>query len=182
MNATEVQRISEFVKSLTPATFGVTIITRTIPNMRVTGNPYVGRLFKLTRLTNVALRYNFRNTIANRLERAGKECEYEVEKPSGRSWVVNNLILCADKDPNQFYLRTTRRANTKANVLWELDGKIVTDQQTIDHIESFIPARKPSQKQLNAGLTEENEVVVNDYKFESLQYIEQGARKLQVAQ
>lgn len=182
MSAAQQERVINFVKSLTPATFGVTIITSTEPNMRKTANPYIGRVRKVTRLVNVALCYNFGNTVRNRLERAGMDTEYQVEKPSGRTWVINNLILCADKDPEQKYLRTTMRANTKANVLYELDGKVVTDQKTLDDILSFIPAKAQSAKQLAAGLSEEDEVVVRDYKFESLQYIEQGARKLQVAQ
>ena len=143
--------------------------------MRKTDNPYFGRVQKVTRLANVAIGYNYENVVNNRLAQEGKDqLHFTAQKPNGKSWVkgYENLFLVADKDPNQEYLRTTMRKNTKPTSLYLVDGKEATPSQEAE-IKTFIQS---PYKPTNQGLDEGDEVIVRDYKVENIISITLGDR------
>lgn len=165
--------LRSFVNTLTNGTFGIVIETETEPRMRKTDNPYFGRVTKRSRIVNVAIGYDYENVVNNRREREGKAADFVADKPKGKHWVEFPTILASDKNAEQLYLRTTMRANTKPTSVFLLDGKVVEDAATIEEIKSFIQS---SYKPQNQGLEEGNEVIVRDYKVESVVRITQGEK------
>ena len=172
-NLKKMEDLRSFVSTLTKGTFGIVIETETEPRMRKTDNPYFGRVTKRSRIVNVAIGYDYENVVNNRREREGKAADFVSDKPKGKHWVEFPTILASDKDEGQQYLRTTMRANTKPTSVFLLDGKVVEDATAIEQIKSFIQS---SYKPQNQGLEEGNEVIVRDYKFESVVRITQGEK------
>lgn len=167
--------LREFVcAEIQNGTFGVVINTETEPRMRKTNNPYFGRVRKVTRMTNVAIGYGYENSVNARLEREGKDADFQAEKPNGKHWICYPNILASDKDESQLYLRTTMRKNTIPKSVYTLDGQVVTDPTTLAEIKSFIYS---SAKPTNQGLNEGDEVIVRDYKLENVISITQGAKE-----
>lgn len=167
--------LREFVcAEIQNGTFGVVINTETEPRMRKTNNPYFGRVRKITRMTNVAIGYNYENVVNARLGREGKENDFQAEKPNGKHWVCFPNILASDKDESQLYLRTTMRKNTESKSVYTLDGQVVTDTALLAEIKSFIYT---SSKPTNQGLNEGNEVIVRDFKLENVVSLTQGAKE-----
>lgn len=165
--------LRSFVSTLTKGTFGIVIECETEPRMRKTDNPYFGRVTKRSRIVNVAIGYDYENVVNNRREREGKATDFVADKPKGKHWVQFPTILASDKAEGQQYLRTTMRANTKPTSVFLLDGKVVESAATIEHIKSFIQS---SYKPQNQGLEDGNEVIVRDYKVESVVRITQGEK------
>lgn len=171
-----VQSIVDFVSGLKKGVFGITLVAHTEPKMNKTNNPYFGRVTKVTRLTNVAIGYSYENTINNRLERAGVEnTDFKSEAPKGRHWVegYENILLQSNKDSEQYYIRTTMRKNTKASVEYLVDNRPATEEE-INAFKEFFPKSSTSTKQTEAGLQDSEQVVVRDYKLESIQSLTLG--------
>lgn len=171
-----VQSIVDFLNGLKKGVFGITLVAQTEPKMNKRGNQYFGRVTKVTRLTNVAIGYSYENTINNRLERAGIEgIDFQTEAPKGRHWVegYENILLQSNKNSEQYYLRTTMRANTKAVVEYLVDNRPATEQE-INEFKVFFPKQSSSLKQAEAGLEDSEQVVVRDYKLESIQSLTLG--------
>lgn len=166
--------VSEFTKNVSRGTFGISLITVTVPKMRKTNNPYFGRVHKASYMTNVALGYDYENSVNNRLDRKGIEADFQAEKPKGKSWCEYPYILQADKDASIKYLRCTIRPNTKAKSVFILDGKIVTDDAIEAQIKSFIQTSSTSKKQSESGLDDAEQVIVRDYKLDGVIYLGQG--------
>lgn len=166
--------VSEFTKNVSRGTFGISLITLTEPKMRKTNNPFYGRVHKASYLTNVALGYDYENSVNNRLDKKGLESDFQAEKPKGKSWAEYPYILQADKDASVKYLRCTMRANTKAKSIYILDGKVVTDDNTLLEIKSFIQKSSTSKKQTESGLEDNEQVIVRDYKLDGIIYLGQG--------
>ena len=160
--------VSEFVQNVSRGTFGITLIAVTEPKMNKRGNPFYGRVKKATYMSNVALGYDYENVVNARLERKGEEGTFQAEKPKGKSWDVYPFILQSDKDESIKYLRCTMRPNTATKTLFILDGEIVTDADTILAIKGWLPKSAPSVKQTESGLSDEEQVIVRDYKLDGI--------------
>ena len=172
--------ITQFIENTNTGTFGVSIISVTEPQMNKKNNPYFGRLKKATYMTNVALGYNYENVINARLERKGIDSYFKSEAPKGRVWEKENLILKSIKDENQKYLRTTMRNNTIAKVIYVLDGNAVNDNVVLEDIKNYIKSAPISLKQKESGLEENEQVIIRDFKFESIISIKQGDKEYKI--
>lgn len=168
--------VSEFTNNVSRGTFGVTLIAVTEPKMNKRGNPFYGRVQKATYMSHVALGYGYENVINARLERKGEEGNYQAEKPKGKSWLEYPYILQSDKDESVKYLRCTMRPSTATKTLYILDGEIVTDAETIIAIKGWLPKSAPCVKQTESGLSEEEQVIVRDYKLDNILCLTQGEK------
>lgn len=168
--------VSEFTNNVSRGTFGITLIAVTEPKMNKRGNPFYGRVKKATYMSNVALGYDYENVVNARLERKGEEGTFQAEKPKGKSWDVYPFILQSDKDESIKYLRCTMRPNTATKTLFILDGEIVTDADTIIAIKDWLPKSAPSVKQTESGLSDEEQVIVRDYKLDGILCLTQGEK------
>lgn len=171
-----IQSVNEFCKQINKGTFGISLVAVTEPKMNKKGNPFFGRVKKATYITNVALGYTYENVVNNRLDRKGLESNFESEKPKGKSWLEFPYLLVSDKDNTQQYLRTTMRKNSKIDNIYLLDGKIVNDLDIINQIKQWLPKPSTSAKQETFGLTEEEQVIVRDFKVENIVSLMQGEK------
>ena len=168
--------VSEFVQNVSRGTFGITLIAVTEPKMNKRGNPFYGRVKKATYMSNVALGYDYENVVNARLERKGEEGTFQAEKPNGKSWDVYPFILQSDKDESIKYLRCTMRPNTATKTIYILDGEIVKDAETILAIKDWLPKSAPSVKQTESGLSDDEQVIVRDYKLDGILCLTQGEK------
>ena len=169
--------IKEFCENVSRGTFGVSVIAITEPKMNKKGNPYFGRVHKATYMTNVALGYDYENSVNNRLERKGLASDFVAEKPKGKNWDVYPFILQSDKDNSVKYLRCTMRPNTATKVVYILDGKVINDNNLLSAITSWITKGSYSVKQSESGLTEKEQVIVRDFKLEGIIALTQGVKQ-----
>ena len=172
------KNVREFVGGINKGTFGITMVTATEPKMRKTSNRFFGRVVKLTYTTNVALGYDYASYIVAKLKREGIVTSVEevrAEKPKGKTWFENPYLLVADKDETQFYLRCYYRPNTKEKNVWLVDGRLATDEE-IAEVKTFIQTSSSSKKQSDLGLSDENQVIVRDYKLENVLALTQGEK------
>ena len=168
--------VAEFCGNIAKGTFGVSMIALTEPKMNKRGNPFYGRLHKATYMTNVALGYDYENVVNAKLERKGLDNTFVAEKPKGKNWDNYPFILQSDKDSNIKYLRCTMRSNTTSKSKYILDGQVVTDENVIAEIKSWISTNNYSLKQAESGLEENEQVVVRDFKLEGIIALTQGEK------
>ena len=180
MTATASEAISQVLNELTKGTFGVTLITLTAPGMNKKHNPYYGRVYKATYLANVAIGYGYENTINSRLEKEGKEPEFESGHLKGYRWSkgMYGLLLESKTNPEQKYLRITMRKNTTKKVVYILDGKIATTEEVAD-IMPYLKDTTPNTS--NQGLSKGNEVIIKNYKVEAILSLQQGEKSYQAS-
>ena len=168
--------VEMFVENINKGTFGITMIAVTEPKMNKKNNPYYGRVCKATYMSNVALGYDYENVVNNRLERIGLDNTFQAEKPKGKSWLNHPYILVSDSNADTKYLRCTMRPNTIRKNVFILDGNIVTDENVINDIKSFIPKSSSSNKQISSGLKDFEQVVVRDFKLGGIICLTQGEK------
>lgn len=68
------------------------------------------------------------------------------------------------------------RPNTATKTLFILDGEIVTDADTIIAIKNWLPKSAPCVKQTESGLSDEEQVIVRDYKLDGILCLTQGEK------
>lgn len=147
--------IIEQVSKMNKGTFGVEIFTETEPAMRKTGNPFIGRVKKLTHYVNAILGVDYQNAVNNRLTRNGSEANYQSETPKGKKHY--NAFFYQSLDGETFYLKIGMYKNTTCHSILFLDGQPATPAQ-IAQIEPFLQVKSNNvQKQADAGLTTENQ-------------------------
>lgn len=168
------KNVNDFINCINKGTFGICLVSLTEPKMNKTSNPYFGKVKKLTYTTNVALGYDYVNYLESKAKKQGiVDFKFETEKPKGKSWHNHPYMLVSDKDETKFYLRCYYRPNTKSVSLYFYDGRLATDSEVAE-IKSFMPSKKMSVKQIESGLSEENEVLVRDYIFDNVIALWQG--------
>lgn len=175
-NTTLFESIVAFVKSLTKGSFGICVETQTIPTMNKTGNPFVGRVVKRTRYANIAIGYDYENTVNARLLREGKPATFRSQTPKGMHWAegLKSLFLQADKNADQYYLRLTFMANTKPTSDYLVDGREATPEE-VKEFSAFFPEKTSNAS--HQGLSEEHEVRVVNPKIENIVRIYQSEDK-----
>ena len=170
----DLKNVQDFVKEINKGTFGITLVALTEPKMNKRGNKYFGQVKKLTFTTNVALGYDYVGYLKAKARKQGiVDFKFEAEKPKGKTWFAHPYLLVSDNDETKHYLRCYYRPNTKSISLYYIDNVLATDEQ-VEYIKGFMPKSKTSEKQLSSGLSEENEVLVRDYSFESIVALWQG--------
>lgn len=100
----------------------------------------------------VQLNYSYENAVNNRLEREGKDRDFEAQSLPWGEWFVANKIIA---HKGKFYLRYYDYNNNVLNKAYFVDGRPATDEQLAIIKEYEKATHKPSNTQ---GLSEENEV------------------------
>ena len=158
--------IIEQVSRMNKGTFGIEVITETIPAMRKTNNPFVGRVKKITHYVNAILGVEYQNVVNNRLTRSGNEATYQSEAPKGKKHY--NAFFYQSIDGETFYLKIGMYKNTTCHSILFLDGQPATTAQ-IAQIEPFLQTKSNNvQKQADAGLTAENQYHIVAPKAENV--------------
>ena len=153
------------------------VIIRTIPAMRKTNNPYVGRVEKVTNYTGVQLGTSYNNSVANSISRSGSTEEFVVAKPNGKHY-INDFLLQSDKDDTKYlqmqYTKKMLNHNlVTVNSFLLIDGKKATIEEE-NAIKSFCSSNNGSKKQENSGVTKEEQRIYICPKLDNVIYIKQG--------
>lgn len=157
--------------------FGAAMIVKSEPKFRGGKTcPFVGRVGKITLITNCRFG-SYVNSVNVTLEKKGIETEYKAAPRKGMHFVegMYPYILQSEKDSEQYYLTMNYRPSDKTTFehVFVLDGNIVTDEDTIKDIESWIYAapKKDNAKQTEAGLENEEQTKVVTYKLQNVMHI-----------
>lgn len=157
--------------------FGAAMIVKSTPKFRGGKScPFVGRVEKMTLITNCRFG-SYVNSVNATLEKKGIETEYKAAPRKGMHFVegMYPYILQSEKDSDQFYLTMNYRPSDRTTFehVFILDGMIVTNEDTIKDIESWIYAapKKDNIKQTEAGLEKEEQTKVVTYKIQNVTHI-----------
>lgn len=159
--------IIEQVSRMNKGTFGIEVITETIPAMRKTNNPFVGRVKKVTHYVNAILGVEYQNVVNNRITRSGNEATYQSEAPKGKKH-YNAFFYQSLTDDSVFYLKIGMYKNTTCKSTYQIDGHEAT-QNELEALKPFLQVKSNNvQKQADAGLTTENQYHIVAPKVENV--------------
>lgn len=171
--------MKNFVRGLKKGTFGIQVISVTIPTMRKKNNPYLGKVQKFTYSVNVCFGYDYASYLFGKAKKQGllngrtlEDFKAEVSKPKGMNWVEFPFFLQSEKDENQEYLRCYYNSNSKSYSIYLIDGKVASEEQEKE-INSFISSSSSSYS-TKFGV---NDITVRSPKLESIKVIVQGQNK-----
>lgn len=153
--------------------FGWRLATLTTPtNMRKRGNPYTGRVQVLTCYDNRQFA-DYSAVVASRTT----DGEYTATD-MGYETLIPRLLDCKQlKDgTTNIYLRLMEKSqDSLVKKYYLLDGKIVSDEQTIAEIKSFIPTKTYTcHKQLASGVAEDRQVKFQRIKADNVLCLHQN--------
>ena len=155
------------------------VITATIPNMRKTNNPYIGRVKKMTSYVAVALATSYENGIHTAQEKSGVTADFKAENKSYMHY-INDFVLALNSDESKLYLKMQwsqkmlSNGVTKIESYYIVDGRLATEAE-VKEIKSFIPDKKPSQKQLDNGVKLEEIRYYTTTSLDNVLAIKQGS-------
>ena len=128
----------------------VGLTTDTEVKMNKTGNPYVGRVRKVSSY-RASFNYSYENACNNRAERAGNERTFVTEKLPWGEWIKgyeNKFIAHKDR----VYVRVYQIPTEVAKVEYYLDG-VRVDGRVLEDIMRFVPQKNVySKKQAEVGI------------------------------
>lgn len=140
--------ILDFLKSAKGCQF-MTISYSVEPKMNKRGNPYFGRVTKIS-VAQVQYGYSYQNAVNNRTDEDAPE--FKAQAMSGAEWLdgyENRLCVSAKGIRARFY----RYEGGKSKSIFLIDGRLASESEVAE-IKSFMPQRKPSQTQAAVGLIE----------------------------
>lgn len=135
------------------------------------------RVSKVTTYKNITFQRSYLNAVENRSE---NPMPYQVEAPKGREWVegCEGILLIGTSDPSKLYLRISENKNTKRETSYFVDNRPATEEE-IAIIKEFSPKKNYTcQKQVNYGVSEENQVIVKDLTLVNIVQIKFGEKIL----
>ena len=154
--------------------FGAIVVTLTEPRLNKRGNPYYGRVSKLTRYTNVAIGCDYTRTIEARAGRIGIEEKYDTQANRCGSYLNQKHPYCRQHPTSgQTYFEFLFRKNTKPQPIWLVDGHKAT-QEEIAIFSQFLPNQDPCKKQTDYGLSDADVVVIRQPKCDNIIAIDFG--------
>lgn len=135
----------------------VTIVSRTEPKMLKTGNPFIGKVFKVSRV-NGMIGWHYENAVNNQLAREDKTADF-VAQP--RKWGIrlNGTPLVENK--GNFYLKM-KVEKSLGHRYDDAQGNPLNDA-TLAQVESFLVLSPKPQTQGT-----DKEIILRDYKLENI--------------
>ena len=91
-------QIIEILKGVKGATFA-TMTIETVPNLRKTDNPYIGRIKKIAS-HNVCLNFDYQNSVNRQLVREHKANDFKAESTWGE-----HVTRCIVKKEDKYYIQ-----------------------------------------------------------------------------
>ena len=150
------RQLEQILGQLRGATF-VTLLTRTEPSMNKGGNPFHGKVFKISRVNGVA---NFK--YANSVNRQrGREGKVEDFRPEPRKWGqrVEGTPLVFHK--GQTYLELKVERSLGHSYVWA-NGDVMSDEE-VEQLKSHLRKRKQPETQGT-----DKEIILRDYKLSNI--------------
>lgn len=143
-----------------------TICQKTPVKMKV-ASPYLNRVEKLSTV-GMLIGASYENSINKRLEAAGLTADFQADKRANHLTTVEGTSgkILRNKE-GELLLNYTVNDRVTAQVSYLLDGKSV-DAITMKQIEPWLPIKKESSKQAEAGLDEVEQVKVRTVKLKNI--------------
>ena len=161
------------ISALKKGTFGVEITTATEPKMKKTGNPFIGRVTKISVYYNAILGVSYENAVNGRLEKKGLERDYVSEAPRGKKW-YNAFFYVSEKDSSVYYLKIGMRKNTTCRSHYLVDGRPITESELAMLNEFLYKPSGTCNKQAEHGLEEDEQYRIVAPKLENVVEIKVG--------
>ena len=141
----------------------VTVVTRTEPRMRKTGNPFVGRVFMISRVNGVA-NFIYGNSVNRQREREGTEADFQAEP---RKWGerVKGTPLVLHK--GQMYLELKVERSLGHTYVFA-NGSALTDTD-VTSLKGFLYKSSQAKTQQT-----DKEIILRDYKVANIVAITMG--------
>lgn len=163
INTAELVKMMANIKGATICTIDAV----TEPKMNKRGNPYIGRVLKLTRV-QLQFGYDYERAVNNRLKAQGLEPNFKAESRSWGEWIIPNKVAY---HKGEFYFRfyTMENENSVCEVYYLIDGRLATKSE-VEELKAFMPRESESNTQSGAGLTE-HQVKPREYKASAIRKI-----------
>lgn len=149
-------------------TFG-SILCNSVPEMRKTNNPFLGRVTKLSKWT-FGLNTQYYSKLVAEMQRQGIDPSTLTKEPSNYEWYNgkrNCPVLKLKSDPSKLYLALFPNKDGVSFVEYYIDGRLATDFE-VEQIKSFEYGSKPSAKQTALGIETDRQVKIRTTKLESV--------------
>lgn len=148
------QELIELLRNLKTAT-PTTIITSTVPKMRKKNNPYLDKVTKFMK-ANVFINFNYTNSVNKTLDKEGKETDFVA---SPRVWGTKIPGTPLIEHNGNYYL--------ECRFLKHVDTTYIFENENIPEsmLNDFLQGGSNAEHQ---GVSYENEVIVRDFKIESI--------------
>lgn len=119
----------------------------------------LGKVTKVCR-GSVQLNYTYENAVNNRIEKEGKEANFEAESLPWGKWFIPNLLI---EHKGDFYLRYYAHKKSGFETKYFVDGRAATAAE-IEVIKAYKAAKSSaSKRQSDAGL-DDNQVIARCVK------------------
>ena len=156
---------SQFVQTIQAVkgnTFA-TLSTDTVPDMNKTGNPYFGRLRKLSKV-NVSIGAIYENGVNRQAGREGNEDagEFVAAPLAYGEWLVPHKLIL---HKGEIQVRATMTQNVKPEVSYLYDGEPIETAL----VEPYLKKKAVSRRQEDFG--NEKQVIPRNYKLSSIKEI-----------
>lgn len=159
----------QFFKRI-PSARIATLVTETVPDMRKTDNPYVGRIKKISRI-NVIIGPNYESVINKRLNKENSKNAGNFHSLS-RQWGKRIEGTCLVKHKGKYYLETMILQSL--NHEYMLDDKPIKTK-TLEELHKFLNTKKESNR---ANLSPENVVVWRDYALQNIKEVKMDGKTI----
>ena len=156
----------------------ISIIYCTEPKMNKKNNPFFGRVKKVTSQSGIHCGTSYENSVNNALSRSGSTEHFDSAKPNGKHY-ISDFIQASNSDesvhyfPLQYTRKQVNEGLVKTKSYYLVDNRLATASE-VELIKQFLPTKKPSSKQINHGMNEENEVIYIAPKVCNILAIKQG--------
>lgn len=161
INQAEFRNVIESIRGVSFAS----IRSVTQLDMRKTGNPFHGKISKVSKVLAIVGNWSYEQSLINQAKRENVETEFEI-KP--RKWGVRLNDSGIVEHNGRLYLECKIQKCFDSRIVWS-DGRYLSHDE-IDSVRSFMPIRKESSTQDSI----EKKIILRDYAFDSIRKIKLG--------
>lgn len=158
INQAEFRNVIESIRGVSFAS----IHSVTWLDMRKTGNPFAGRVLKVSKFLAIVGNWNYAKSLENQAIRENVETEFEI-KP--RKWGFRLSDSGIVEHKGKLYLECKIEKSFGSRIVFD-NGQYISNRD-IETIRSFMPIRKESSTQDAI----EKKVILRDYAFDSIRKI-----------
>lgn len=158
INQSELRNVIESIRGVSFAS--IHSVTRL--DMRKTGNPFAGKILKVSKILAIVGNWSYENSLINQAKRENVETEFEI-KPRKWGFRLNDSGIVEHN--GKLYLECKVEKSISSRIVFD-DGRFIPNKD-IEIIRSFIPIRKESSTQEPI----EKKIILRDYAFDSIRKI-----------
>ena len=129
------------------------------------------KVVKVTKVTNARV-YDYQGSINRELSKQGSSESFVSDGLNGYEWVVPNIIKRANKDGElQLTLTFKSGDKTKFETFYIVGNHFATESELRFIKEHLYVAPNKSLKQSEMGISDENILMVRNYKFSNVMFV-----------